>query len=112
MICSTCRQEMDCPPREGTSGKDCPHCGQGLSKATAKRIFAKRQRPARQAQGKPWAWVATYEWLSYSVRKRWYRRKFVRDIKADAQQEIEFRATYTTMRNVRIVPLYPREEKP
>lgn len=38
--CPTCKQNMRNPPREGNSGKDCPQCGQGLSKSNAKRIAA------------------------------------------------------------------------
>jgi len=40
VICPTCKQDMTCGPRNGSSGKDCPQCGQGLSKSNAKRIAA------------------------------------------------------------------------
>lgn len=38
IICPTCRQDMTQPPRDGTSKKDCPQCGQGLSRRTATRL--------------------------------------------------------------------------
>ncbi len=36
--CPTCKQDMAAPPRDGTSGRDCLQCGQGLSTMRAKRI--------------------------------------------------------------------------
>lgn len=33
MRCPTCRQDLRLPPREGNSRKDCPQCGQGLSRS-------------------------------------------------------------------------------
>jgi Zn-finger nucleic acid-binding protein len=35
ILCPTCKQDMRSPPREGTGGKDCPQCGQGLTKYRA-----------------------------------------------------------------------------
>ena len=40
--CPTCKQDLRDPPRNGNSCKDCPQCGQGLSKTTAKRVGARR----------------------------------------------------------------------
>ena len=31
VLCPTCKQDMQCAPREGKSKKDCPQCGQGLT---------------------------------------------------------------------------------
>ena len=36
-LCPTCRQDMREGPRHGNSGRDCPQCGQGMSKTTAQR---------------------------------------------------------------------------
>ena len=38
VICPTCKQNMNDPPRDGKSGHDCPQCGQGLSKSQWLRI--------------------------------------------------------------------------
>lgn len=40
-FCPTCRYDMTQPAREGTSKKDCPQCGQGLSKRTVIRLHLK-----------------------------------------------------------------------
>ena len=47
MICPTCKQNMSEPPRDGNSGKDCPQCGQGISKTIAKKVAerAKKGKP-------------------------------------------------------------------
>ena len=42
--CPTCGQDMSIPPREGNSGKDCPQCGQGLSKTLAKRVKKRKAK--------------------------------------------------------------------
>lgn len=41
MPCPTCKQDLWLPPHRGKNGKDCPHCGQGLSKTIARRVQAR-----------------------------------------------------------------------
>ena len=38
LFCPTCGLDMSQPPRNGSSRKDCPQCGQGVSKKTWARI--------------------------------------------------------------------------
>ena len=40
-LCPTCRQDLRDPPQDGNSRKDCPQCGQGMSKTTAHRVRAR-----------------------------------------------------------------------
>lgn len=42
VVCPTCRLDMTCGARQGASGKDCPQCGQGLSRKAAARVWPKR----------------------------------------------------------------------
>lgn len=37
IICPTCKQDMNDLPRKGFKNKDCPQCGQGLSRQIAKK---------------------------------------------------------------------------
>lgn len=52
MICPTCKQNMNDPPRIGNSGKDCPQCGQGLNKTVARHIFKSKLPRMIQAKKK------------------------------------------------------------
>mgnify|MGYP001603667083 CR=1 FL=1 len=43
ILCPTCKQDMRSPFRKGTSSKDCPQCGQGLTQYRAKIIAAAQE---------------------------------------------------------------------
>ena len=47
IICPTCKQDMALPPHKGNSEKDCPQCGQGLSKARWSRVKTRLRRVTR-----------------------------------------------------------------
>ena len=38
LLCPTCRQDMNEPPRKGLLGRDCPQCGQGIMWRFARRV--------------------------------------------------------------------------
>ena len=44
IVCPTCKQDMRLPPKGGESRKDCPQCGQGMTRARAALVEAQARR--------------------------------------------------------------------